>query len=662
MFLFALAGSVCAELADYTDREASFEQDAFLFSETNNLKARFFDEIARSCVDVECSKYEDACVKWNKFKDECYGSGKICSLPSCKKYKIYCELVIINQDEKSLDAAFDAYYVTADGVKHLVEKMSYNIEQGHGWPFVWTYEASTDNIGHCEHSLVPIKKSNESGGGYSHSAYSPWPMFHGDARHTGLSPYDTSNVDGTLKWAFDTNGAGIESSPVIGKDGTIYFGAHDNKFYAVNPDGTLKWKFDAGEPIYSEKWGDWFGITSSPAIDTKGIIYFVSLSNHLYALNPDGSEAWSYPVHDYLNVWLAPVIGSDGTIYVGSESYPPGDDVKTEIGGNFYAINPDGTLKWKYESNSSGFGNGAVIGSDGTIYAPGGDFDPKINTYSSKVFAFDPEGKVKWKFDPDGVAEGSPSIGSDGTIYIGVKERDNPKKGKFFAITKDGKEKWRFSDISGMMATPAIGKDGTIYFGDWNGVFYALDANGKEKWRFITPEGFETLSSSPAIGADGAVYFGHTQAGFYALTPEGMLKWNNSKFGGIVSSPAIGTDGTIYVGSWNNKLYAISGAGEGISLDSLEETNNLNKEEPPEKCVIDGEFIGEDKCKALIDKGHIKEQDNDPPEKCTINGRFIGRERCEALMQGKINETEHRENVKRSFLQGVIAWFASLFK
>ena len=31
-------------------------------------------------------------------------------------------------------------------------------------------------------------------------ADSPWPMFRGNAQHTGLSPYDTSNNLGELKW------------------------------------------------------------------------------------------------------------------------------------------------------------------------------------------------------------------------------------------------------------------------------------------------------------------------------------------------------------------------------------------------------------------------------------------------------------------------------
>ena len=63
-------------------------------------------------------------------------------------------------------------------------------------------------------------------------ANTPWPMFHHDLNHTGLSPYDTSSNDGTLKWKFQT-GDYVRSSPAIGSDGTIYVGSEDGYLYAI---------------------------------------------------------------------------------------------------------------------------------------------------------------------------------------------------------------------------------------------------------------------------------------------------------------------------------------------------------------------------------------------------------------------------------------------
>ena len=41
------------------------------------------------------------------------------------------------------------------------------------------------------------------------------------------------------------NGQGASSSPTIGSNGTIYFGANNSNFYAFGPDGKMKWLFEA---------------------------------------------------------------------------------------------------------------------------------------------------------------------------------------------------------------------------------------------------------------------------------------------------------------------------------------------------------------------------------------------------------------------------------
>ena len=33
---------------------------------------------------------------------------------------------------------------------------------------------------------------------------SPWPMFMGNPQHTGMSPYNTDHLDGSVKWYFQT--------------------------------------------------------------------------------------------------------------------------------------------------------------------------------------------------------------------------------------------------------------------------------------------------------------------------------------------------------------------------------------------------------------------------------------------------------------------------
>ncbi len=406
-------------------------------------------------------------------------------------------------------------------------------------------------------------------------ADSVWPMYHAGERHGGLSTVDTSHVDGTVKWKFET-GAGIESSPAIGVDGTIYVGSHDNKLYAINPDGSKKWEFKAGEPIYDDKFDVIKGIVSSPAVAADGTIYFSSLADYFFAINPDGTEKWRIELPFSGDTWTSPAVGPDGIIYTGAarrftegsiEVFDPRD-----LGG-LYAINPDGTVKW-HVSTGRDMAPSPAIASDGTVY---------YGTYGTVTEGFlvavDALGEEKWRFNTGALIESSATIGSDGTVYVGSKS------GRVYALNPDGTEKWYFevdpayiSDVpeekreyvdeyhlNGVSAVPAIAADGTVYIGAWNSYLYALSPEGALKWKFKTPIAFEGIVASAAIGADGTVYIGSNAGVFYGINPDGTEKWSYDTKSSLPSSPAIGPDGTVYVGAWDNNLYAFGGSGKVTS-------------------------------------------------------------------------------------------------
>ncbi|MGA1826481.1 MAG: PQQ-binding-like beta-propeller repeat protein [bacterium] len=171
-------------------------------------------------------------------------------------------------------------------------------------------------------------------------------MFGYDTSHTGRSPYEGPDTP-ALEWTYTTNDTGFfytDSNPVIGADGTIYVGSSDSYFYAINPDGKLKWRYKTGGGSYGG--GIFGGIFSSPAIASDGTIYFGSGDNTLYAINANGTLKWT--LADVRAHHGHPVIDSAGTIYIGS-----------------CAINPDGSLKWRYDYRG-GFSSG--ISSNGTLY------------------------------------------------------------------------------------------------------------------------------------------------------------------------------------------------------------------------------------------------------------------------------------------------------
>jgi len=375
---------------------------------------------------------------------------------------------------------------------------------------------------------------------------SPWPSFHGGIRNTGVSSYDTRYINGTIKWRFKT-GDGIESSPSIGIDGTVYIGSHDGYFYAINPDGTEKWRFFAGPPNYDERWDVSKSMMASPAIASDGTIYIYSSANYLFAVNPDGTEKWRFYVKWGNDFWSSPVIGHDGTIYTGSAR----SQEDPNYDGGLHAINPDGSEKWLF-LNDCGVTSTAAINTEATIYFGGNVLNPEGEGNIGKLYALNPDGSKKWEYTFENWMESSPSIGPDGTIYTGTG-----REAKVYAINPDGTNKWHFQAQVGVSACPAIGQDGTIYIGAWDCYFYALDQNGKEKWRYKTPDAFEGVCSSASIGADGTIYVGANSGNFYAFNPDGTVKWSISEIGPVVTSPAIDFDGTVYFGSWDGHLYAI---------------------------------------------------------------------------------------------------------
>ena len=241
---------------------------------------------------------------------------------------------------------------------------------------------------------------------------------------------------GFIKWSGTLSGA-VDSSPAIAPDGTIYIGSDGDilydrvnpcdpnsifppstvntnvpvggHFYAFNPAGTIKWDFKTLADV-----------DSSPAIAPDGTIYVGSdgqqyiynltsktdepialnptTEGFLYAIHPSGTLKWLRDL--YGDVDSSPAIGSDGTIYVGSDK------------NDFFAVNPNGSIKWAFPTRDD-INSSPAIANDGTIY---------VGSNDANLYAFNPDGTVKWQFTAGGAVQSSPSIGIDGTVYVGSND------------------------------------------------------------------------------------------------------------------------------------------------------------------------------------------------------------------------------------------------
>ena len=330
-------------------------------------------------------------------------------------------------------------------------------------------------------------------------------------------------------WEYPTNDE-VTSSPAVGSDGTIYFGAgssdkFDTKVYAVTSAGAKKWSFTTGETGI---------IGASPAIGSDGTVYIGGSDKILYALDgSSGAKKWSFTAATPIS--STPAIGSDGTIYFR-------DDTK------LYALSSSGSSRWTFDLTGSTDGtySSPVIGSDGTIY---------VGTNSGAFYAVRDNGgssvSQKWKFTAGGDIYTSPTIATDGTIYFATLS------GTVYALTDNGSsatQKWSWT-ISGSSITSsiALATDGTLYFGAYDHKLHALTSSGTEKWSYTL--GDEVRASSPAVAADGTVYIGCYDSQVYAISSGGALQRVYTTAKTIRSSPAIANN-RLYFGSADSKLYA----------------------------------------------------------------------------------------------------------
>jgi outer membrane protein assembly factor BamB len=139
-----------------------------------------------------------------------------------------------------------------------------------------------------------------------------------------FSLYAVRPSDGTQLWKL---GEWAASTASIAPGGTLYVGLFAHDLIAVAPaTGTVIWRFTTANEI-----------ESSPAIDSKGRLYFGCYDNNVYALDSAGHELWRFPTGFWASV--SPALDR-GTLYVTSD-----DDGLYAIGGPAPG-RPDLTSEW----------------------------------------------------------------------------------------------------------------------------------------------------------------------------------------------------------------------------------------------------------------------------------------------------------------------------
>jgi outer membrane protein assembly factor BamB len=391
-------------------------------------------------------------------------------------------------------------------------------------------------------------------------------MYQVDAQHTGRSAFTGPRQSRVLR-RFDMSApenipadaviprADVQSSGAVGPDGTFYIANFAGVLFALRDSQTaadqleVAWRF---HPSMASSFH------ATPALSADGSTLYLGFASGgfnapgaatLYALStapngPSPQMQWSVDL-GATRVMASPTVGPDGTVYV------------VTAAGQLFAVGSDGKVRWTVQTGPA-IKSATALGPDGTIYSPSSD---------GKMYAVSPQGQVKWAFDfgehlgptplatsdqqgpggggggASGIGSGaSPTIGKDGTIYIGANNSN------MYAVAPDGSMKWLFEaerELAGIWTTPDLSADGgTLYFGANKGGIYAVNtADGSKRWQFPV---YGSIYASSILDNQGMLYTGTTIEHVYATdSASGEEVWNLDAHNQVWCAPAIRPDGTL---------------------------------------------------------------------------------------------------------------------
>jgi outer membrane protein assembly factor BamB len=269
----------------------------------------------------------------------------------------------------------------------------------------------------------------------------------------------SSGIDPRMVWSVDLGPGRPTSAPIVADDGTVYMASGAGRLFAIAPNGTIKWSARAG-PV----------LKGSPALGQDGTVYLPSMDGKLYAVAPpsgsgEGTVRWTFDFGQHLGLIPlvtaeqgpggvngigsggSPTIGPDGTVYVGANN------------SNFYAVAPDGQLKWLFEAERelAGIWSTAALSPDAsTLY---------FTANKGGVYALNrADGSLRWQFNVDGSIYSSPALDSQGTLYTGSTV------GHLFALDSTNGRLIFDHDVGQQVwSAPAIRPDGSLVVADRTG-------------------------------------------------------------------------------------------------------------------------------------------------------------------------------------------------
>ena len=317
------------------------------------------------------------------------------------------------------------------------------------------------------------------------------------------------------------------------------------------------------------------------AIAQDGTIYAGSDERFLYAINPDGTEKWRCD-SGYKGSVNRPVIAENGIIYaIGydeSRATPPNG------GGHvLLAVSSEGNLLWETHLPSSDGRGGYITPSKHGIFVGYG---------FGGASCVGLDGKLKWEYSAYRIFANFPLVGENGNSYFGARHGDNSKIEFLVCFDSDGNILWEYPVHGGVYTAPHFSSSGSILFGTGEGL-KAVDLSGKLIWELHKDR---YIAGNQLFIEDEIIYYKIGMNMLGAATTNGKALWvvdftdDSINFGSNRFGPALASNGDIVmsVGIGNMKPL-----GYGQMLLSLIRKPNYDDVKIPGRVIVIDTKLGE---------------------------------------------------------------------
>jgi len=333
-------------------------------------------------------------------------------------------------------------------------------------------------------------------------------------------------------WKVETRGGPANcnnvSSPAI-SGGYLHFGTMAGSYYVLAAaSGKVVREIACGEPIFS-----------APVV-AGDRVYFVTLGSRVHALQPDGTECWSWDfVKERLKFagdrwsaddWLKHKGGRrvtwrdqfccarDMAAFGRTLVVPAGGEILwLEDAGDHPEVRAVGLIP-KCAGGERAADFGTSIAADGTVYQ---QWLRRDNTGRVDMLQLR-DGKVETAPVP-GTRTADDMPGSLSFCSVSLRGKDayrcRPEAGFGLCRHSPGQEEPQPLSSAASIASPILVRDQAVY-GGLDGRLYVVPlAGGGQPWSFATA--FGKAISAPACVCDGRIYFGCEDGYLYALGPGG---------------------------------------------------------------------------------------------------------------------------------------------